>query len=151
MVKSCACFGPRLSICFNYLCHAHDIEEVGTISKVFTYDALLSRDSNLSPQSGCATSWTTVVGCLIIWLKTGNKKRKKIIPKTAVGSIGIGFSGRKSRISSLEFSAAATVEPTASVATSVELLAATSVELLAATSVELLAATSVDMLAATGA
>ena len=47
-VMSCACFGPKHSPYSNYQCPAPDIATVGTNVNVFSYDAMLSRDSNLS-------------------------------------------------------------------------------------------------------
>ena len=49
MVISCECFGPRHSPYSNYRCHPSDIVAVGTIFNVYSYDAVLSRNLNLSP------------------------------------------------------------------------------------------------------
>ena len=46
MVISCVFFGPRHS---NYLCRPPDIAAVGANLNVLRYDAVLSRDSDLSP------------------------------------------------------------------------------------------------------
>ena len=46
---SCACFGQRHFTYSNYYCRASDIAAVGTIFNVFSYDAVLNRDSNQSP------------------------------------------------------------------------------------------------------
>ena len=46
--NECACFGSGRSLYSNYLCRASDIAAVGTIFKVFSYDAVSDRDSNLS-------------------------------------------------------------------------------------------------------
>ena len=37
-----ACFGPKHTTYSNYLCQAPDIAAVGTISNVFSYDAVLT-------------------------------------------------------------------------------------------------------------
>ena len=42
-------YGPRHSRYSYYLCRALDIAAVGTILNVFSYDAVLGRESNLSP------------------------------------------------------------------------------------------------------
>ena len=49
MVMSWACFGPRHSNDYNCQCRASDILAIVTIFNVFSYDKVLSRDSNLSP------------------------------------------------------------------------------------------------------
>ena len=48
MVVSCSCFEPRHYPYYNYLCRAPDITAVETVFlNVFSYDAVLSRVSNL--------------------------------------------------------------------------------------------------------
>ena len=49
MVMSCACFEPRRYIYSNYWSRATDIVAVGTIFNVYSYDVVLSRDSNPLP------------------------------------------------------------------------------------------------------
>ena len=49
MVMSCACLGAKAFPYSNYLCRASYIAAAGIILIVFRYDAVLGRDSNLSP------------------------------------------------------------------------------------------------------
>ena len=49
-------YGPRHFNYSYYLCRAPDIVEVGTIFNVFSYDAVLSRDSNPLPSRGRANA-----------------------------------------------------------------------------------------------
>ena len=46
MVKSCACYGLEQSPYSHYSYHAPNIEAVGIIFNVFSYNAVLSRHSN---------------------------------------------------------------------------------------------------------